>query len=109
MNPLSLLRAAYGGALLAAPRAILELYGGSGDDESTVVVARVLGARHLLQALVQRGGALPRLGAAVDAFHAASMLALAATATGHRKPALVDGTIATSMAVMGMAGLRRRL
>jgi hypothetical protein len=92
------IRAAYGTALLAVPRSVLSVYGASPGDDTAVVVARVLGARHLLQGLVQRRGRAPRLGAMVDLVHAASMFALASVGGEHRRPALIDGTIATGFA-----------
>jgi hypothetical protein len=73
-------RAVYGAGLLLAPPRALGALSRSSLDPASVRVARVLGARHLLQAAVLsvRSEAGWRLaGAAVDAAHAASMLALA--------------------------------
>ena len=73
-------RAVYGAALLLAPVGVLSSPAGSPLDPPAVRVARVLGARHLVQAAVLARHRAPgwRLaGAAVDGAHAASMLALA--------------------------------
>jgi len=96
------MRAAYGGALLAAPGAVLTAFGGRAGDDMAMVVARVLGTRHLLQALAQRSGALPRVGALIDTIHAATMFALAASDGEHRSPAMIDGSVAAAMAGAGL-------
>jgi hypothetical protein len=59
-------------------------------------VARLLGARHLLQATLNAAVPLPEVftaGAAVDALHATSMLMLAAVDRSVRKVALMDALI----------------
>ncbi|PRY12054.1 hypothetical protein [Kineococcus rhizosphaerae] len=99
MNTLALARAAWGTALLTVPHRLLHRAGGPGaDDDRAVAVARVLGARHLAQALVT--GAFPRrtvllAGAAGDAAHGASMLALARLDPARRRVALLDALVAT--------------
>jgi hypothetical protein len=73
-------RALYGAGLLLAPSQALARGARSPLDRPAVVVARVLGARDLLQAAILWERPAPRWrlsGAAVDAAHAASMLALA--------------------------------
>jgi hypothetical protein len=73
-------RAVYGAGLLLAPSPVLDALARSSLDRPAVRVARVLGARHLLQAAVLATHPGPRwrlAGAAVDGAHAASMLALA--------------------------------
>jgi hypothetical protein len=101
VRPLAAIRAAYGIVLLAVPGTLLQA---TGSDATTgrITVARILGARHLLQGLVQRRGAVPRLGAAVDALHAMSMFGLAALNDGVRAAAAVDGSVATTFAAAGM-------
>ena len=47
---IELLRAGWGAGLLAAPETVLERVHGLRVDRKAVVVARILGARHLLQA-----------------------------------------------------------
>jgi hypothetical protein len=101
-------RGAYGTALLLAPARVLAAYGAPADREAPRAVARVLGARHVAQALATDGGRFVRLGAAVDALHAATMFGLAATSDGYRRPALIDGAIASTFALSGLFVLRSR-
>jgi hypothetical protein len=67
-------------------------------------VARVLGARHLLQAAVEARGAERQargrsiLGRSVDLSHAGTAVALAATDRRWRRLAVVDAVIATGFA-----------
>jgi hypothetical protein len=73
-------RALYGAGLLLAPSQALARGARSPLDCPAVIVARVLGARDLLQAAILWERPAPHRqlsGAAVDAAHAASMLALA--------------------------------
>jgi hypothetical protein len=73
-------RALYGAGLLLTPSRALARLARSPLDHSAVIVARVLGARHLLQAAILWRRPAPHWqlsGAVVDAAHAASMLALA--------------------------------
>jgi hypothetical protein len=101
VTALRAVRAAYGAALLARPRTVLRPLGAR--RESTVVAARVLGARHLLEALAL--GRHHELCAAGDALHALSMLGFTAAGRG-------DGLAAPASAVaacaLGAAELRGR-
>lgn len=108
MSPVPAVRAGYGLALLVAPGPLLRLAGGS-DESAEVRVARVLGARQVAQALATAGHPGPvRLcaGALVDALHAASMFALAAVSAEHRRPALLDGSVATALCAGGLVAAR---
>lgn len=93
---LLLTRAVWGASLLLAPDRLLAHVG----DRSTEVerMTRVLGARHLAEAviLIARRGTRPppRWPIAVDAVHALSMLALAAMVPRHRRAALSSAGIA---------------
>ncbi|KZS74622.1 hypothetical protein A4G26_05445 [Mycobacterium kansasii] len=51
---IELLRAGWGAVLLTAPTVVLNRIHGVHVDRKAVVVTRVLGARHLVQALVSR-------------------------------------------------------
>jgi hypothetical protein len=72
-------------------------------------MTRVLGARHLMQALLTaaaRAAGLPPgvvlwLGAAVDAAHASSMIGLAAVYRPLRHVALADAVLETAFAAGG--------
>jgi len=99
-------RAAYGTALLAAPIRMVRALGGDPKDDVALFAARALGARHVLQALAtgSHPGALRRAGGAVvDALHAASMFAVAATDPSRRRPASIDGSVAAALFVAGWA------
>ena len=99
-------RAAYGITLLAVPDRVVRAFGGDPTDATVTVMARVLGARHLLQALVigKDPGAFRRYGAAfVDAMHAASMFGVAKVDPLRHKPALIDGSIASAFALADVA------
>ena len=72
-------------------------------------VIQLLGARQLLQAALTGArptGAVLAVGAGIDALHAASMLALAASRREWRVPALTDATVAAGLAVLGAAAIR---
>ncbi len=110
MSAFSWLRAAYGCALLVLPGALADRLAVPLDGRGRAV-ARVLGARHLLQAAGT--AADPRYpvlagGAAVDALHSASMLALAALDRPRRRAAALDSVFAASFAVAGLMLARAR-
>ncbi len=113
MTVFAILRAGYGAALLCVPGPLIRRVTGSPADRRIKVTARVLGARHLVQAAATARRSGPdalRIGASVDASHAASMFALAVGDRARRRAALVDGTVATTFSAVGMvlAGGRRR-
>jgi hypothetical protein len=96
---LQLTRALWGAALLLAPRALLRRVGQ--PSSGVVQVTRVLGARHLIEALIlsrERGRTPPRWTVAVDAVHSASMVALAACSRRLRSDALASAAIAALLA-----------
>jgi len=104
------LRAGYGAALLAAPGAVVRLYSAGRSDPRARAIARLLGARHLLQALVTADRPAPvvvALGAETDLAHAASMVLLAAADPPHRRPAMIDALAAGSFALAGALTTRR--
>jgi hypothetical protein len=103
---LRIARAGYGVTLLAVPGQVVSVFGGDPTDATVTLMARVLGARHLLQALLmgRDPGAFRRYGAAfVDVMHAASMFGVAKVDAMRHKPALVDGSIAAAFAVTEVA------
>ncbi len=105
-----MLRAGYGAALLCAPGPLIRRVTGTRADRRSRVTARVLGGRHLVQAVSTARFSGPdalRIGASVDASHAASMLALAVGDRSRRRAALVDGTVATTLSIVGMLLARR--
>jgi len=96
------LHALLGTALLVAAGRLLRAVGDPGDRPARFA-ARVLGARHLVQAAALAGSGGPaatRAGAAVDGLHAASMAALGLAVPGHRRAALASGAVAAWMAAL---------
>jgi hypothetical protein len=109
-----LLRGAYGVALCCAPGPMISLVagGGASPNPGARAVARVLGARHLAQAVLSAARPTPAvlsLGAGVDVLHSASMLALAAVDRPRWRLGLTDGVIAGAFAASGFAAVGRSL
>ncbi|GIF42655.1 hypothetical protein [Actinoplanes xinjiangensis] len=102
-------RVVWGGALLIAPQALLRAGAGRDASRAAITVARVLGARHLLQAAVTMAAPTPRVvafGAVVDALHAVQQLTLAVVSPRWRAAALVDTAIAVALAAAPASGRR---
>ena len=90
-------RAAWGAGCLLAPAAVGRVLGLAPGDRRALLLLRTLGARDLGQAVLAATApppALRRLGVAVDALHASSMVALAAVSRDHRRPALISAALA---------------
>jgi hypothetical protein len=101
-----LLRAGYAVVLLCVPSALIGVCTGQPASKADRRVARVLGARHLVQAVLTARSPSPAvlgLGALVDVLHSASMLALGAANRPMRNAEFADGLIAASFAVAGTA------
>jgi hypothetical protein len=99
VNVLVAVHAGLGGMCLAAPDAVPGL--AHPLDRRTRRFLRILGARHLIQAGFV--GASPtasrhRIGAGIDAVHAATMLVLAAADRRRRRPALLNAVAALALA-----------
>jgi hypothetical protein len=109
---LQLARAGYGAALLAAPGRVISVVTGRPAAPGARATARVLGARHLLQAaLTARSGVSARAlraGAAVDLTHAVSMAGLSVAAPRGRRCALADALAETALSAAGLAAARAR-
>ncbi|HEX5291067.1 MAG TPA: hypothetical protein VFX25_19580 [Streptosporangiaceae bacterium] len=108
----TLARAGYGAALCCVPGWILRLEGGPGAAASPGVraVARVLGGRHLVQAVLSAARPTPAvlaLGAGTDMLHSASMIALAALDPPRRRLGLSDSLLAAAFAASGCLLARR--
>lgn len=105
IRPIELVRASWGLGLLAAPRYMLTHLGVELDTTS-LVVTRILGARHLTQAFLSGADPSPEvlaMGAWVDAAHSATALALAALDRPRARAGLTDAAVA---AFFGAAGFR---
>ncbi len=98
MRWLEPVRAGYGLCELVFPNIVARLLLGIPPEPRVAVVLRVLGARHLLQALViGQAPASPVLhtgGALADSLHSASMVLLGAADARRRKPATIDALLA---------------
>jgi len=103
---LQVVRAGYGGVLLIVPGPVIRLATGRPAGPRARAVARVLGARHLIQAALTAAAAAPTaaslgLGAAVDLAHAASMGALGLADRQVRRLTLPDALIESTFAAAG--------
>lgn len=110
MTALPWIRAGWGAVLLIAPHGVARTPAGP-LDARTILIARILGVRQLVQAAATAPGSSYRLRVAstgVDIVHAASMLGLAAIDVRHRRPALADAVVAAGFAAAGYAATRRR-
>ena len=102
-------RVVYGAALLLAPDAVIGTVAGAPPGDAVRRLGRVLGARHLAQALLTADRPVRRalkLGALVDLLHLASMLGLAVVVPRHRRCALLDAAAAAAWAAAGMCAPR---
>ena len=108
-------RAGYGGLLLGAPRRMIGVCTTVPAGSRAVGVARVLGARHLLQAALTAGVLSVRMppdeippstmllaGSAVDTAHAISMIGLALARRPLRRAALADAVLEAGFAAFGI-------
>jgi hypothetical protein len=102
---LSAARLLLGTLYLFAPERSSEALGACCQSRGARAAVRLLGARHLLQAAVSgRRPARGTLGAgaAVDAAHALSMLAIAFVSPRSRRPALSSAAVAGTLALAGL-------
>ena len=103
---LTLVRAANGVLLLAAPGPTLHATVHGRDDRAARMVTRTLGARHLVQAGLtglRPGPTALWVGATVDALHAATALGLAALDADRRRAALGNALSALLFAAAAAA------
>lgn len=101
---IEVVRAAWGAGLLLAPRWVLRTIHHAEIDAGSLAVARVLGARQLLQASLSAVRPSPEvlaLGVWVDTVHSASMIALAGADRSRARAALTDAAVAGTWALLG--------
>ena len=106
---IELARAAWGAALLVVPRAVLGRVHHLTIDDRSLLVARILGARHLTQAALSGVGPssdVLALGVWVDCAHATTAVALSAVDRSRARGALTDAGIAAVWAVAGYRDVR---
>lgn len=102
-------RIGFGALLVLAPGSLLRPLLGGAPSAGERAVARLLGARNLVEgAAVLRSPTRGWLAAAaaVDAAHAATMLLLAARSRRYRRAALASAAVASTAALTGAAGVR---
>jgi len=99
-----LIGAAWGAELAFNAESVFGVIAGRAPDHTELLLARVLGVRHLAQAVPQLAvpGTGARLLASVDVIHAASMVALAVLSPRERRVALTSAAAAGALAVMGL-------
>lgn len=101
---IELLRAGWGAVLLTAPTVVLNRIHGVHVDRKAVVVTRVLGARHLVQALASGLDPSPVMLAAgvwVDTVHSLTAFGLAALDRRRIRGGVADGLVAAVWAGLG--------
>jgi hypothetical protein len=106
----TVVRAGWGCVLLLVPERVLRAGGRPPAPAAAVAVARVLGARQLLQSALTAAtpnGPVLALGAAVDAVHAGTDVGLAAVWPRWRRIALIDAALAAAFAASGSSGRGR--
>jgi hypothetical protein len=97
-------RACYGATLLCAPGLALGLCTGRASSQRARAVVRILGVRHLAQAVLTLWRPSPAVflaGAGIDACHAVSMVALAAWDPRMRRAGIADATAAAAFTATG--------
>jgi hypothetical protein len=102
---LEIARAVWGAVLLIGPGFVLEHVHGVRADSRSVAVIRVLGARHVAQAVlsgIRPSPAVLALGIWADAAHAGTGLVFAAADRARARAALIDAAVAVGWAATGL-------
>ena len=99
---LGVIRLVWAAILLAAPAAVIDALGGPVDSTS-MTVARILGARHATQGLVEVATwpKWRRAGSLIDAAHSVTAVSLGVSAPRWRRVGLADGGLAAAFALAG--------
>ncbi|OBH94117.1 hypothetical protein [Mycobacterium sp. E2733] len=106
---IEVLRAGWGTVLLAAPSEVLDHIHGVEVDRKALVVTRILGARHLTQALlsgINPGPEVLAAGVWVDTVHSITALGLAVVDRRRARGGVTDAAVAASWAGLGWRHLR---
>ena len=106
---IEIVRSLWGAVLLVAPRQVLSRLHGVEVDRKTVVVTRILGARHLVQATLSGVNPSPEViasGVWVDSVHSLTALGLAVLDRRRARPAITDAVIAAIWALFGLHDLK---
>ncbi len=105
---LEFIRAGWGAALLAAPRAVLTGVRAVHVDRKALIITRILGARQLVQASMSGINPTPEILAAgvwVDAVHSLTAFGLAVADRNRARVGVVDGLVAALWAGLGLHNL----
>ena len=97
-------RAGWGTTLLFRPDLVMRAFHGVHDDAKSRTVARILGARHLVQAVssgVRPSAEVLAMGVWVDAVHALTALGLALVDRRRARAGLTDAAVAALWATAG--------
>jgi hypothetical protein len=108
---IEIVRTAWGTVLLVAPRKILSQVHGVEVDRKATVVTRILGARHLVQAMLSGINPSPEVVAAgvwVDAVHSTTALGLAVVNPHRARGGITDAIVAAAWALFGTHDLASR-
>lgn len=103
------IRASWGLLLLLAPHAVLARLHGVRVDRRALVVARILGARQVVQASLSGANPTPEILAAgvwVDAVHSLTALGLAVVDRRRARGGVIDAIVAALWAGLGAYDLR---
>lgn len=103
------IRAGWGAALLIAPGAVLARLHGVRIDRKALVVSRILGARHIVQASLSGANPTPEILAAgvwVDTVHSLTALGLAVADRRRARAGVADAVVAALWAGLGTYDLR---
>lgn len=104
MRTTAIVRAFYGVALLTAPDWVIRTVTGESRSRVAVIVCRLLGVRHLVQALtVERSGTRGwlLLGVVLDSAHALTMVVVAALSPNYRRLAVCNTAVAGCWILVG--------
>lgn len=108
MRPLATIRATYGVFLLVMSDIVVKRIT-TERSRMGVTVGRVLGLRHVMQALAlnqTRSGSLLTVGVVMDVLHALSMTVVAVRSDKYRRLATLDAIVAGLWATIGWLSRR---
>ncbi len=104
-------RLAYGTALAIQPRLLARRTGNTRSDHAFSAVVRVLGLRHIVQALVTAAypsRRVTQLGTAADALHATTDITFGLLKRRRAAPAFTDAGVAIGFALARVGTLSRQ-
>ncbi len=108
-HPTALARLLFGGWLVVFPRSILAALGAA-SDRRAILLARILGARHLAEAVLvgfRSDRRLALAGALVDGTHAITAAGFGALDRTRRRAALTNAVVAAGFCVGGLLHARK--